>query len=170
MATVESLDKFPVKGQIFVDANIFLHHAFDLNESSVRFLQRIERGEVKAYTSLLVLEEVFFKLLVQQSSNLLSKVTLEKVKTLLKDKKARKKIFSPLFRYLKYLDILKTGGLKVIGLVEEDVERAIYIAGQWGLLTADALHLAVMERKEIINLASADSDFEVIKGITLWKP
>ncbi len=170
MATVESLDKFPVKERIFVDANIFLHHAFDLNESSVRFLQRVERGEVKAYTSPLVLEEVFFKLLIQQASNFLSKVTLEKVKSLLKDKKARERIFSPLFRYLKYLDILKIGGLKVIGLVEEDMGRAIHIAGQWGLLTADALHLAVMERKEITNLASADSDFELIEGIILWKP
>ncbi len=170
MATAEPLDEFPAKGRIFVDANIFLHHAFDLNESSVRFLQRVERGEVRAYTSLLVLEEVFFKLLIQRASNLLPKVTLEKVKSLLKDKKAREEIFSPLFRYLKYLGTLKAGGLRVSGLKEEDMGRAIHIAGQWGLLTADALHLAVMKRRGIVHLASADSDFEAIEGITLWKP
>ena len=169
MGSAKSLDDFPNKGRIFIDANIFLHHAFDLNESSVRFLQRVERGTIKAYTSLLVLEEVFFKLLIQQASNFLPRVTLQDVKSLLKGEEKKEEIFLPLFRYQHYIETLKAGGLKIGGLTEEDIPRALHISRQWGLLTADALHLAVMERKRIVHLASADRDFEEIEGITLWR-
>ena len=168
MGSAKSLDDFPNKGRIFIDANIFLHHAFDLNESSVRFLQRVERGTIKAYTSLLVLEEVSFKLLIQQASNFLPRVTLQDVRSLLEEKK--EEIFLPLFRYHHYIETLKAGGLRVSGLTEEDIPRALHISRQWGLLTADALHLAVMERKRIVHLASADRDFEGIERVTLWKP
>ncbi len=170
MEPAKPLSKFKSKARIFVDANIFLYHAFDLNEISVKFLQRVEKGDVKACTSLLVLEEVFFKLLVQQTSNFITKVNLEKVKSFLKQPKTREKVYPPLFRYFQYIKTLKAGGLTISDLREEDMGKALQFSGRWGVLTADALHLAVMERKKIKHIASADSDFEGIEGITLWKP
>ncbi len=117
-----------------------------------------------------MLEEVFLKLLIQQASNFLTRVTLQDVKSLLKDEEKKEEIFLLLFRYQQYIETLKAGGLRVSGLTEEDIHRAIHLSRRWGLLTADALHLAVMERKRIVHLASADRDFEGIEGITLWRP
>ena len=51
-----------------------------------------------------------------------------------------------------------------------DILKAMQMVSAHGLLTADAAHLAVMERNAILNLASADSDFHVVPGITVWSP
>jgi hypothetical protein len=40
----KNLKDFDRKDNIFLDANIFLHHAFDINPVSVEFLKRIEEN------------------------------------------------------------------------------------------------------------------------------
>jgi len=166
----ENLENLPEATTVFVDANIFLHHAFGTNNNSIEFLKRVEKGSVKAYTSVLVLEEVFFKLLMQQASNYLEKVNVEKVKAFLKEERNRDKIFGPIFQYLKYIKILKSLGLKVIEVRDEDIEMALNLARKWGIIAADAFHLAVMQRKLIVHLISDDSDFERAEDINLWRP
>ena len=54
-----NLNGFTGRDQIFIDANIFLHHAFNVNDVSVQFLSRVEAQDIRAATSALVLEEVF---------------------------------------------------------------------------------------------------------------
>ncbi len=78
-----NLKDFNGKVAIFVDANIFLHHAFNTNPISIEFLKMIELFNYRVYTSALVLEEVSFKLLMQSASNFISKVTMRNVKSLL---------------------------------------------------------------------------------------
>ncbi len=34
----------------------------------------------------------------------------------------------------------------------------------------DALHLAIMKKENITDIATYDSDFEKVKGIRRWKP
>lgn len=72
----KNLKDFKGKEGIFIDANIFLHHAFDMNPISVEFLKTVESFNLKAFTSALVIEEVMFKLVMQSASNFLGKVTL----------------------------------------------------------------------------------------------
>ncbi|GFP19953.1 hypothetical protein HKBW3S03_01457, partial [Candidatus Hakubella thermalkaliphila] len=49
----KNLKDFRGKEPIFIDANIFLHHAFDVNPVSVEFLKKVESFDLKAYTSAL---------------------------------------------------------------------------------------------------------------------
>jgi predicted nucleic acid-binding protein len=51
-----------------------------------------------------------------------------------------------------------------------DIQAALDIGLEFGLVMADAAHLAVMRRAKISHLASADSDFKVVSSITLWSP
>jgi predicted nucleic acid-binding protein len=166
----KNLKDFKGKEAIFIDANIFLHHAFDMNPVSVGFLKAVESSNLKAYTSALVIEEVTFKLIMQSASNFLEKVTLQNVKVLLKDTKTKEKVFKPIIEYRGYLDMLKDFGLAVLDLTDKDMAAAIQKAKGYGLMAADAAHLAVMERKDIVHLASSDSDFQVANYITLWSP
>ncbi len=166
----KNLKDFKGKEAIFIDANIFLHHAFDMNPASVEFLKAVESSNLKAYTSALVIEEVTFKLIMQSASNFLEKVTLQNVKVLLKDAKAKEKVFKPIIEYRGYLDMLKDFGLAVLDLTDKDMTAAIQKAKAYGLIAADAAHLAVMERKDIVHMASSDSDFQVANHITLWSP
>ena len=166
----KNLKDFKGKEAIFIDANIFLHHAFDMNPASVEFLKSVESSNLKAYTSALVIEEVTFKLIMQSASNFLEKVTLQNVKVLLKDAKTKEKVFKPIIEYRGYLDTLKDFGLVVLDLTDKDMAAAIQKAKAYGLIAADAAHLAVMERKDIVHMASSDSDFQVANHITLWLP
>lgn len=48
--------------------------------------------------------------------------------------------------------------------------KAVQKAKTYGLITADAAHLAVMERKGIQHIATADNDFVSVPDITVWSP
>ena len=166
----KNLKDFKEKDAIFIDANIFLHHAFDANSTSVEFLKKVESSNLKAYTSALVIEEVTFKLVIQSASNFLDKVTIPNVKALLKDTRVRERIFEPVTEYRGYIDLLKDFGLTVLDLTDKDMTAAVHKSKTCGLITADAAHIAVMERKGITHLASNDQDFRAVSNITLWSP
>lgn len=166
----KDLKDFKEKEAVFIDANIFLHHAFDTNAVSVNFLKNVEFFSLKAYTSALVFEEVTFKLIMQSASNFLKNVTLKNVKALLNDSKNIEKIFKPVEEYRGYLNTLKDFGLIVLDLTDNDMVVALKKAKTYGLITADAAHIAVMERKRITNIATSDNDFKVVDSITLWTP
>ena len=166
----KNLEDFDGSAAVFIDANIFLHHAFNTNANCIEFLRSIELFNYKVYTSALVLEEIYFKLLMQSASNFMSKVTLHHLKSLLTNEKQRKQVFAPVMEYVKYIDILEDYGLKIAELQDIDMGKAVQKAGVYGLITADAAHLAVMERKGITNIATCDNDFKIVAGITVWMP
>jgi predicted nucleic acid-binding protein len=167
---VRNLNDFREKELIFIDANIFLYHAFNTNDDAISFLQKVESSSYKASTSSLVLEEVFFKLLMQSSSNFMEKVTVEKVKSLLRDDTRREAILRPLAEYRKYIGILRDAGMKVFDLSRGDILAAVGVSRTHHLMVADAAHLAVIKRKNINHLASGDWDFAAVPEITVWSP
>lgn len=166
----KNLKDFDRKDTIFLDANIFLHHAFDINPVSVEFLKRIESFNFKVCTSALVLEEISFKLLMQSASNFLKKVSMQGVKVLLKDDKKRNQVLKPVGDYMNYIELLKESGLVIIDLKGNDMITALQKVKVYGLITADATHLAIMERKGINHIATDDNDFNVVPDITIWSP
>lgn len=165
-----NLKDFAGKEAIFIDTTIFLHHAFDINPISVEFLNKIELFNYKVYTSALVLEEVSFKLLMQSASNFIHKITIQRVKSLLQDDKKRGQVLDPVLAYMNYISLLKKSGLVIIDLKEPDLITAAQKARAYGLITADAAHLAIMERKGICHIASGDNDFKLVPDLTLWSP
>lgn len=166
----KNLRDFKGNTAVFIDANIFLHHAFDSNPVSVEFLSRIETSNIRAYTSALVLEEVSFKIMMQTASNFLERVTVLHVKKFIENPKHRAKVFDPLIEYMDYIDRLQEAGLAVIDLKGSDMKQAARLAKDNGLITADAAHLAVILRKSIHNIATEDSDFTAVPDITVWSP
>lgn len=166
----KDLRDFDSSTPIFIDAVIFLHHAFDTNHLSIEFLKRIELSNIKAYTSALVLEEVSYKIMLQAASNYLEKVTVSNVKKLIQNPKNRTKVLSPLIAYMDYIDKLQEAGLNVIDLKGSDIKQAAHHAKNNGLITADAAHIAVMLRRNINHIATEDSDFELLSNITVWSP
>jgi predicted nucleic acid-binding protein len=166
----KDLRDFEGNNSIFLDAAIFLHHAFDTNPVSVEFLNRIELSHIKAYTSALVLEEVSYKIMMQSASNYLERVTVQHVKKFLENSKNRGKVLSPLIEYMDYIDKLQEAGMSLIDLKGGDLKQAAHHSKDSGLITADAAHLAVMFRKSIHHIATEDSDFLAVPNITVWSP
>jgi len=166
----KNLRNFEGSNAVFIDATIFLHHAFDTNPVSVEFLSRIETSNIKAYTSALVLEEVSYKIMMQSASNFLDRVTVQHVKKFLENPGNRGKVLNPLIEYMEYIDKMKEAGMTIIDLKGSDMKQAVQHARDNGLITADAAHLAVMQRKSIHQIATEDSDFAVVPDITVWSP
>ncbi|MDA8239366.1 MAG: type II toxin-antitoxin system VapC family toxin [Nitrospiraceae bacterium] len=167
---LKNLRDFDGNSPVFIDATIFLHHAFDINPVSVEFLNRIEISNIKAFTSALVLEEVSYKIMMQSASNYLERVTVQHVKKLLENPKNRGKVLSPLIGYMDYIDRLQEAGMNIIDLKGADLKQAAHHAKESGLITADAAHLSVMFRKSIRHIATEDSDFAAVPNITVWSP
>lgn len=170
MKASKSLMDFSLAAPIFIDANIFLLHAFNANEKAIEFLKKVESQEIKALACSLVLDEVFFKILLQESSNYIKRMRIAEVKKLLKDKERREKVMNPVLEYRTYLNSLFALGLKIEEVTSKDVLTAVTKSMKYGLLITDAVYLAVMKRKGIEHLASNDEDFEGVSEIILWKP
>jgi predicted nucleic acid-binding protein len=166
----KNLRDFEGTSAVFIDATVFLHHAFDANPVSVEFLNRIELSNIKPYTSALVLEEVSYKIMMQSASNFLEKVSVQHVKKLLEKQRNRGKVLTPLIEYMEYMSKLQEAGLNVIDLRSSDIKQAAQLAKDHGLITADAAHLAVMLRKSIHHIATEDYDFSLVPNITVWSP
>jgi len=167
---LNSLNDFDSTEEIFVDTNIFLHHAFAANKNSIAFLKRAETRSLKLYTSTLVLEEMICKLMMQASSNFLDRVTTDRVKQFLQDEGNRQKMMESVGKYMEYIRTLQSICLQVLDFSEKDMRDAVRIISLYGLIPADAAHIAIMSRRKIRHLATSDRDFTVVEGITVWSP
>lgn len=125
----------------FVDTNIFLyaiqkHPKF--GETSKKILEKIDRGEEEAVTSIITLAEVCW--------------WLEKHK---KTDEIKEKIEL----------ILSIFNLKIVNPDCEDFLKGAELTRRLGINFNDCLNLALMERLEIDEIYSNDSDFEKMDWI-----
>lgn len=168
------LRTFALTESIFIDANIFLFHAFDdarHGAEATSFLKRVEMETVRGATSALVLDEVFFKIGQQEAANLLGRTTIWKIKErLVKDSAFRVAVHKPVLGYRTYIELLINKGLSIFDVTADHVLKAAEIAGQEGLLITDAVHVAVMREHGIADLATDDEDLWRVPGLTAWAP
>ena len=75
-----------------------------------------------------------------------------------------------MLEYREFIDILKDFGLVILDVTDKDMTTALQRAKEFGLVMADAAHIAVMERKRITHMVSGDRDFKAVNNITLWSP
>jgi predicted nucleic acid-binding protein len=168
-----SLTAFALDEPIFVDANIFLFHAFNdknFGMAATAFLTRVENQDVKALTSSLVVDEVLFKILIQEAAIHLPKPTIWNIKRAMKDKAVSQKFYAPVLKYKGYLESLTFLGLKIVEVTGMHMLAAADIGVEAGLLITDAAHVAVMRDLNVRHLATDDADLAGITGITAWTP
>lgn len=169
MAEADSLSSFPGNEPIFIDANIFLFHAFAGNDDAVAFLGRLERNEVKGVITPLVIDEVIFKALSYEVSKHLEKTTVAAIRKFIKrDNEDRETVMAKVKSYRDYMVSLTESGLRLVDVTGKDAIRAVDLSAEHGLLIRDALHLAAMESRGIRHIASNDSDFGRIADIRRW--
>ena len=169
----QSLGEFVADKPIFVDANIFLLHAFDderYGQVVTAFLTKIEGDEIEALTSSRVIDEVFFKILVQEAAAHLDKPTIWNIKRAMKDKTFVEKVYKPVSEYKSYVESLVLLGMRIVDVTGTHMLMAADIGSELGLLITDAAHVAVMREQGTRHLATADADFFGIEGITTWVP
>jgi len=167
------LSSFAGDERIFIDANIFIYNALDdplYAESCSDFLRQVETNKIKGVITPHVIDEVLFKILIAEASRHFEKFTFLNLKREMKIPSFSSKVYNPVKEYSDYLTELTYGGLEILIVNGETVERSINLGLQYGLLTTDAIHLSTMKQYGIINIATNDSDFERVESITICKP
>ncbi len=130
---------------MFIDANVFIHALGSNPRSGTcrNFLCRVESGEQHAITSVLVLDEVLYHLLVHGRTAQQGEAALRK--------------------------ICAIPNLQVCPVDSEIFLSSLSFLAQ-GLDPRDALHAAVMKAHGVSTILSYDKDFDRVKSVKRMEP
>ena len=153
---------------IFIDSSVFLVLYLDEPgaDDAKEILENVEANKVEGVITPLVLEEVTFKVIFAEASRLLDTRNAWKIKNALKkDSSLREEISKVLNKVKSHIDVLEKGGLRVVDIYPTDWRNGLNYVLKYGILPADSIHLAVMERLNIKTIATFDDDFRLVEGI-----
>ena len=160
------LEGVPGGSPVFIDSNIFVYYFTAASPSCHAFLKRCAAGVVHGVTSLPVLLEVAHRLMIieaQQKGLARGSNPAEKL--------ARSPdVVRKLRAYEEWTLAIPRMGIEVEEVTFQDLVASMAMRQRTGLLTLDAMLVAVMARLRISSLASADLAFSRVGGVTLFPP
>ena len=155
--------------EVFLDANTFVYHfAPDplYGADSNALLERIECQDVRGVTSTHVLTEFAHRLMTIEAVSLFGWPQTGIAYRLRKHAGEIRKLSV----FKNSIDAVLKSKVGVLAIAPPSIALAASICQQSGLLSNDALLIAVMQSHGIANLASNDSDFDRVSGIVRFAP
>jgi predicted nucleic acid-binding protein len=152
------------RGSVYVDTNIlYMYLRVDpAHLSAIKvFLSRIVRGQIEAFVSIPVLDELFYRLLLARVKEATGRNPLD----VLRENQAEAiaahsdAIGGP----LRKLTLLSH--INLVGVDTTDFNRMLENIQAFSLLPRDALHVAIVQRLGLNGIASDDIDFDRVKGV-----
>ena len=154
---------------VFLDANAFIYHSAPdpiLGPPCSQLLQRIENQELVGFTSLHLLPEVAHKMMTIEASALFA-WPLPGMANRLRRHPAN---VQKLAAHRLTIDRIAHSRVQVLSFSVALMLTATAVSQQYGLLTNDALIVAVMQGNGLTKIASHDPDFDRVPGITRYGP
>jgi len=151
-------------GRIYVDVNVFymyLRSDPDHVGSIRSLLDHMARGEVAVYTAVLTMDELFYRLLLASVKDAYQRSPLDVVRE--NPEEAIQACSPRIDAALRKL--VRLPHLTLASVLEADFPRMLGNISAYGLLPRDALHLAVMQRLEVDEIATDDVDFDRVPGL-----
>ena len=148
-----------VKGKVYVDVNVFYMY---LRPDPVylatirRFLGRMVQEDIEAYTSILTMDELFYRLLLARVKDVYRRNPLDVLREDIKG--AIAKCGAEIEVALRRL--IRLPHLQLAAVLEDDFPQMLTNITAFGLLPRDALHVAVMQRLGLSEIATDDVDFD----------
>jgi predicted nucleic acid-binding protein len=159
----------PLNASVFIDANTFVFHYSQhplLATPCTELLDRIRRGELRGSTSADVLSDVAHRLMVLEAT-----ATLGWTGTGITGRLRRHpQEIQKLTRFEQSVQAISGFGIHVVPITAQLIEIAAAVSRQVGLLSGDALIVAVMRHEGLIHLASHDGDFDRVSGLMRYAP
>jgi predicted nucleic acid-binding protein len=167
---VAEVDEIDPGTRIFIDANIFLYVIFShwrYAEPCGNLLKDVNSGNLSAVSSIIVLSEVFHRVMIAEVVERRCLDPRRAVKYLKENPDEVKNLCAARSSVEKIGEI---ANLKIAQVGVEIMRLSLDFSRRYGLLSNDAIHLATMKNAGITNLASNDRDFERVEWLRLWKP
>jgi predicted nucleic acid-binding protein len=154
---------------VFIDANPFVYHFGPhpvFAPACTMLLERINRREIQGFTCACVLSDVAHRLMNLEARAVFN-WTSGGVTQKLKDNPAD---IQKLSRFRQAILDIPSFGVQLLPSLSASVEKATDLSRQFGLLSGDALIVAMMQAHGLTHLASHDADFDRALGITRYGP
>jgi predicted nucleic acid-binding protein len=157
----------PTGARCFIDANILVYHFVEHPTFSLpceHLMNRIERGEIEGFSSPMAAAEAIHRImLLEVQSRFATAKPLAYVQR-------RPHIIADLMLYRQSAQALTRLPLKYLPVDANLFASTTETAAAERLLTDDASIVALMRRDGIRYLASNDSEFDNVGGITVCRP
>ena len=154
---------------VFLDANTFVYHFqphLAFGPACTALLKRIENRELSGFTSTHVLSEVVHRLMTFEACARFS-WSMAKIARRLKQHPAE---LQALTDYRQALATIHQIGVQVLSVPPPLIDAAASLSQQFGLLANDALIVSVMQHYGLTAIASVDTDFDRVPGLTRYVP
>lgn len=161
-----SLDTIATGSTILLDANILVYARKRQSPECERLLERCGHGELRGILPTHTLAEVSHVLMTLEARERAGSLHGYGHRALL-EKPAEIQKFE---EHAKAVHKLLSSDIHIESLLKEDFPIALEFQKQWGLLTNDALLLAVGSRLSVNMLASADKGFRMATRWKLYAP
>jgi len=159
----------PDGAKCFVDANIFYYLCVDtppLSEPCTTLLERAANGDIEVYTSLHVVAEAVHKVMLAEAQAKFGRNRAGLVNWLQRNQRR----ISELSKFQQAAASIARMVLFLLPVDAALLEEGTTVSAQVGLLTNDALIVALMRRHALTNLVTNDDDFDALPGLNVWKP
>ncbi len=159
----------PAGSTLFVDSNVLVYHFGPhpvLQAPCQQLLERISRGEIGGVTSAAVLSDLAHRLMTIEAAGKYG-WPMTGIAARLKQRTAEIQL---LVDFRTSVQEVANFGLQVVSVEFSHVLSAAALSQQHGLLSGDALVVAMMQAHGLTLLASHDTDFDRVPGITRYAP
>jgi len=164
-----TLADIPAGAAVFLDANVFVYHFAPhpvLQGPCQQLLERCTREELVGFTSAHVVSNVAHRIMTLEAVDRFGWPTTGIGRRLLRHPDDVRQ----LTRFRQAVEEIPAFGIQVLPITMHLVSAAAAVSGQHGLLSGDALVVAVMREHGLVNLASHDADFDRVPGLTRYAP
>jgi len=164
-----TFNDLPAGATVFIDANCLIYAAASdpiYGPPCQRLLERIEKKTLGGCSSAHVLGDLTHRLMTIEAALLFSR-PMTGIANWLRRHPAE---VQRLAQYRRSLDDLLAIPLPILPVTGAQVSRAADFSRLHGLLSSDALIVAVMQDHGLAHLASNDADFDRVPGITRYAP
>jgi predicted nucleic acid-binding protein len=160
----------PTNAAVFIDANILVYFfAPDpvFGAACRLLMDRLNKyQDFVAYTSTLVLSEMAHQLMVLEAAQVFGWPLAGITRRLRKHPAEVQK----LTRFRQAIDEVPRLGIDVLPVAPHIPAAAAAVVQRHGLLTNDAFTVAIMQDLAVTRIASGDTDFDRVPGITRYGP
>jgi len=151
---------------IFVDANIFIYAVERRSPQCRQLLDRIDGEAVRAFSSAIALAEICHRRMVNEAKEAGLIYGANPARLLGKKPGG----VQGLSIYAQNVRDLLDSPIVFEPIRPEDFYVGLELQRQHGLLTNDSLNLAVARRLGLQELATADTNFDAVQGVIVYKP